>query len=324
MKIKHGILGGVGAAMLMGMSVAAAQTDYPSQPIRIVVGFPPGSSTDVGPRILANTLSELLNQTVVVENRPGASSDIAARHVAGARPDGYTLFVVTIANAINTASKNANFTNILSAFDTVALIGNVPNVLVAHPSLPFKSAKDLVAAAKEKPGAISYASSGNGTSPHLAGELFIDQAKVELLHVPYRGSAPAMGDLLGGQVNVMFAPASTALPHIQSGKLRALAAASAERLEALPDLPTLNEQGFSEFDTAVWFGLAAPAGTPADIRERLNQAVRQALQNEDVIKQFKGQGMIPMRASVSEADLYVKSEVTRWGKLMQAAGITLQ
>jgi len=269
-------------------------------------------------------LSEQLKQSVVVENRPGASSDIAARHVAGARPDGYTLFVVTIANAINTASKNVNFTNILSAFDTVALIGNVPNVLVAHPSLPFKSAKDLVAAAKAKPGAISYASSGNGTSPHLAGELFIDQAQVELLHVPYRGSAPAMADLLGGQVNVMFAPASTALPHIQSGKLRPLAAASADRLEALPDLPTLNEQGFTGFDTAVWFGLAAPAGTPQEIRERLNQAVRQALQNEDVIKQLKGQGMIPMRASVSEADLYVKSEVTRWGKLMQAAEITLQ
>ncbi|WP_299454014.1 tripartite tricarboxylate transporter substrate binding protein [uncultured Pigmentiphaga sp.] len=305
-------------------AAAEAQDKYPSQPVRIVVGFPPGSSTDVGTRILAGELGRQLGQSVVVENRPGASSDIAARAVAGAPADGYTLFVITIANAINSSSRNPDLVDIVKSFDVVGMVGNVPNVLVAHPGQKMQSVDDLIAAAKANPGRVTFASSGNGTSPHLAGELFANKAGVSLLHVPYRGSAPAMTDLLGGQVAIMFAPASTALPHIQAGKLVALAAASKARVAALPDLKTLSELGLKDFDTSVWFGLAAPAGTGQDVQQKLSAAIQASLDSPELRKQFAAQGIEPFKAGSEDASKYVRAEVEKWAEVMQAAGVKLE
>lgn len=314
---------------LMGLFAAAAlgsayaQENYPSQPVKIVVGFPPGSSTDVATRLVATKLSQSLKQTFVVENRPGASSDIAARAVANANADGYTLFVLTIANAINSSSKNPDLVDVLKSFDPVVMMGGVPNVLVANPTKQLKTVDDLVKAAKAKPGSVTYASSGNGTSPHLAGELFAHMAGISMLHVPYRGSSPAVADLLGGQVSIMFAPASTALPHIQSGKLIALAAASQKRIAALPDLITLSEYGLKGFDTSVWFGLAAPAGTPAEVKNRLSAAVQAALDAPDLQKQFQVQGIEAVKAGPAEFGKYVQTEVDKWADLMTKAGVKL-
>ncbi|WP_132980641.1 MULTISPECIES: tripartite tricarboxylate transporter substrate binding protein [unclassified Pigmentiphaga] len=305
-------------------AAAGAQDKYPSQPIRILVGFPPGSSTDVGTRLVAGKLAAELGQSVVVENRPGASSDIAARAAANASADGYTLFVVTIANAINSSSRNPDLVDVVKSFAPVGLVGNVPNVLVAHPSRNLKSVDDLIRAAKARPGGITFASSGNGTSPHLAGELFASKAGVQLLHVPYRGSSPAMADLLGGQVAIMFAPASTALPHIQSGKLVALAAASKDRIAALPDLKTLSELGLKDFDTSVWFGLAAPAGIPEAVGRRLSAAIQAALDTPDLRAQFRAQGIEPVKAGPEETARYIRAEVDKWAEVMQAAGVKLE
>jgi tripartite-type tricarboxylate transporter receptor subunit TctC len=300
-----------------------AEQNYPSKSVRILVGFPPGSSTDVAARVVANKLGETLGQTFVVENRPGASSDIAAHMVANANADGYTLFVLTIANAINSSSKNPDLVDVAKSFDPVVMIGSVPNVLVANPGQHMKTVDDLVKAAKAKPGGVTFASSGNGTSPHLAGELFAHLANIKMLHVPYRGSSPAVADLLAGHVAIMFAPASTALPHIQSGKLVALAAASRKRIAALPNVATLSEYGLKDFDTSVWFGLVAPAGTPEPIKSRLASAVQSVLASPDVLKQFHSQGIETVKAGPAEFGQYIHAEVDKWADVMKTADVKL-
>ena len=313
------------AATLLGVPMSGqAQEVYPSRPIRITVGFPAGSSTDVATRVMANSLGQILNQTVVVENKPGASSDIAARGVASAAPDGYNLFVATIANAINTSSKSVSFINITKAFEPVAMMGSVPNVLVAHPSQQLKSVQDLIKVAKARPGSITFASSGNGTSPHLAGELFARSANVQMLHVPYRGSSPAVADLLAGQVAIMFAPASTVLPHIQAGKLVPLGVASATRTATLPDVPTIAEEGLKGFDSSVWFGLVTPVGTPAAIKTKLAAAVQTAASSSQVKAQFQSQGIDVVSAGPEKFGNYMQSEVDKYAEIMQAAGIKLE
>jgi len=322
MKIRYA---GVGlcAALVLAPLASTAQDAWPSRPIKITVGFPAGSSTDVATRVIANSLSDTLKQSVVVENKPGASSDIAARAVATSPADGYSLFVVTIANAINTSSKSTSFIDVTRSFAPVAMMGNVPNVLVAHPSLKLTSVRDLIAAAKAKPGGITFASSGNGTSPHLAGELFATMAGVQLLHIPYRGSSPAVADLLGGQVAIMFGPASTVLPHIQAGKLDALGVASPARTATLPKVPTIAEAGLKGFDSSVWFGLAAPAGTPDAVTRKLADAVRQAVSSTPVKAQFQVQGIEPVNAGPAEFGRYIGTEVDKYAKVMQAAGVKL-
>ena len=311
------------AAMALAPLAATAQDAFPSRPIKITVGFPAGSSTDVATRVMANNLADTLGQSVVVENKPGASSDIAARQVAGSPPDGYALFVVTIANAINTSSKSASFIDVTRSFAPIAMMGNVPNVLVAHPSLKVKTVPELIAAAKAKPGGITFASSGNGTSPHLAGELFASMAGVQLLHIPYRGSSPAVADLLGGQVAIMFGPASTVLPHIQAGKLEALGVASAARTATLPTVPTIAEAGLKGFDSSVWFGLAAPVGTPEAVTRKLAEAVQAAVNATQVKAQFQAQGIEPVDAGPAQFGRYIGTEVDKYAKVMQAAGVKL-
>jgi tripartite-type tricarboxylate transporter receptor subunit TctC len=306
----------------LGLSTACgAQQAWPAQPVKVVVGFPAGSSTDVAIRVLAERLSQALGQQFVVDNRPGASSNIAARLVAGAPADGYTFFVGTIANTINATFQPATSVDISREFMPVAMVGSVSNLLVAHPSVGVSSMAELIAKAKANPGKISYASSGNGTSPHLSGELFGTMAGVQMLHVPYKGSSPAVVDLLAGQVGTMFAPASTILPHIRSGKVKALAATGLQRTDSAPDLPTVDELGLKGFETSVWFGLNAPKGTPASVIEKLRSAVLAAQGHPDLKRQFEAQGIDVVRAGPQDYARMIRSETDKWARVIKAANI---
>lgn len=315
-------LGLLAAAAAFALPVpATAQENYPGKPVKLLVGFPPGSSTDVASRALALKLSDSLDQQVLVENRPGASSNIAGRAVAASAPDGLTLFVGTVANTISITLQPSVSVDLGKEFTSVAMIGSVPNLLVAHPGLGVETMQQLIAKAKAEPGRITYASSGNGTSPHLSGELFSAMTDVKMLHVPYKGSSPAVADLLAGQVAIMFAPASTALPHIRAGKLKALASTGLTRAGALPDLPTLDELGLSGFESSVWFGLNAPAGTPPAIVEILRAAVQAAQNSPDLQEQFKLQGIDTVRAGPKEYAMLIGKETEKWARVIKAAKI---
>jgi len=302
-------------------TAAWADAGYPSRPVKVMVGFPPGSATDVAARAVCDAMARRLGQPCVVENKAGAGSNIAAKAVVTAPPDGYTLFVGTSANAINAAFPQSTSVDLTKDFVPITMIGSVPNVLVAHPSLGVASVNDLIRVAKAKPDGITYASSGNGTSPHLSGELFSSMAGVKMLHIPYRGSTPAVTDLLAGQVQLMFSPASTVLPHIRAGKLKALATTSTKRTAIAPELPTLDELGLKGFETAVWFGLVAPAGTPPAVTAKIRAATHAALDTPEVQALFSAQGIDIVKTDAAEFARYVGSETTKWSKLIQATGI---
>lgn len=309
------------AACLLAPGVAMAQDAFPTRAIKMVVGFPAGTSTDVASRLIAQSMSATLGQPVVVDNRPGASSNTAASSVANAPPDGYTLFVTTIANTINQTLQPAVAVDLEKVFAPVAMIGSVPNLLVVNPTLEVASVPDLIAAAKKQPGKITYASSGTGTSPHLSGVLFCQMAGIEMLHVPYKGSSPAVADLLSGQVQVMFSPASTVLAQIKAGKLKALASTGATRMAAAPDLPTIAELGLTGFETSVWFGLEVPKGTPPDIIETLRAAVAKAQQNPEIRAQFKAQGIEIIDAGPAAFGKLIAAEVAKWAQVIKTAGL---
>jgi tripartite-type tricarboxylate transporter receptor subunit TctC len=300
---------------------AAADPSYPSRAVRLVVGFPPGSATDVAARAMAEAMARQLGQPFIVDNRPGAASNIAAKAVASAPPDGYTLFVGTIANVINASFPNTGSPDLEKDFAPVALIGSVPILLVVHPSLGVSSVDELIRAAKAKPGQITFASSGNGTSPHLSAELFSAMSGVKLLHVPYRGSTPAVTDLLGGQVQAMFSPASTVLPHIRAGKLKALASTGSRRTSIAPELPTIDELGLKGFETSVWFGFVAPAGTPSDVVTKLQKATQAALESPEVQQLFRAQGIDALKSTPQEFASHIRAERVKWTQVIQTAGI---
>ena len=311
---------GLASLFALAASATAQAQSWPSKPRRIVVGFPPGASADVAARLVAAKMSESLGQTVLIENKPGAGSNIATESVVRAPADGYTLLLGTIANTINASlSKNLPF-DFGRDLAPVASLASLPNLLVVTPSLGVSTVQELVAAAKRKPGEILYGSSGNGTGPHLSGELFNLMAGVKLTHVPYKGSPQAMTDLLGGRVQAMFAPASTALPHIKAGTLKVLAVSSAKRTGASPELPTIAESGLPGFETSVWFGLLAPAGTPRDIIERLNREANRALADPAVKTQFAAQGIDGMGGTAEQFAAYIKDETAKWARVVQASG----
>ena len=311
---------GLASLFALAASATAQAQSWPSKPLRIVVGFPPGASADVAARLVAAKMSESLGQSVLIENKPGAGSNIATESVVRAPADGYTLLLGTIANTINASlSKNLPF-DFGRDLAPVASLASLPNLLVVTPSLGVSTVQELVAAAKRKPGEILYGSSGNGTGPHLSGELFNLMAGVKLTHVPYKGSPQAMTDLLGGRVQAMFAPASTALPHIKAGTLKVLAVSSAKRTGASPELPTIAESGLPGFETSVWFGLLAPAGTPRDIIERLNREANRALADPGVKAQFAVQGIDAMGGTAEQFAAYIKDETAKWARVVQASG----
>ena len=310
------------AALMLALAgtCAQAQGAYPNKPVKLVLGFPPGSAADVVARLLAPRLGENLGQPVVVENRPGAGSNIAGEAVARSPADGYTLLLGSVANAINaTLSRNLSF-DFARDFAPVSGVATLPNLLVVHPSVPAKSVQELIVAAKAKPGDLMYGSSGNGTAPHLSGELFNLMAGVKLVHVPYKGSPQAVTDLLAGRVLVMFSPASTVLQHIRAGNLRALASTGLARTGAAPELPTVAESGLAGFETSVWFGLVAPLGTPVEVLDRLNRDTQRALAAPELKSQFAAQGVDAMGGSREQLAAYIRQEIDKWARVIQASG----
>jgi tripartite-type tricarboxylate transporter receptor subunit TctC len=307
-------------AILLGLISAPAAADYPDRPVRVVVGFGPGSSADVSARVLSEELSGILGQRFVVENRPGASSNTAALGVVKADADGYTLFLGSVANVINTSLKTASV-DLQKDLKPVALLCALPNILVVHPAVKATSVKELIALAKADANKLNYGSAGPGTSPHLSAELFKTMAGVDLVHVPYTGTAQAAQDLIAGRLQLMFAPSSTALPQIEAGNLRALAWSTSRRGASLPDLPTVAEAGLPGFETSVWFGLLAPADTPDMVRDRLAGAVSRAVRSEAVLKAFRAQGIEPLEGGPAAFARYIAAETAKWADVAVKAGL---
>ena len=309
-------------ALIAQLSVSAvAQETYPARPVHVIVGLGAGSSTDVTARVITQKMGQILGQSFVVENRAGAGGSIATGFVAHAPRDGYTLLFGSVATTVNvTLLPNAGF-DLVRDLTPVALLATVPNILVVHPSLGVHSLDELRALAKSRPNEILFASSGIGTSPHLSAELFNLMAGIKLVHVPYQGSSQAMTDLIAGRTSVMFSPAPTAISHLHSGTLIALASTQIKRASAAPDLPTMDELGLKGFDTGVWFGLFAPAGTPQAIIDRLSRSANEALRHEDVRRAFKSQGIDALGGTPQEFAAYIKSEIDKWARVVEAAGI---
>ncbi|MFW7342172.1 tripartite tricarboxylate transporter substrate binding protein [Pollutimonas sp. H1-120] len=297
-----------------------ARAAYPDKPISLVVGFAAGGPTDVLARVLAAEIGKDLDQSVVVENKPGAGSNLAARYVARANPDGYTLLMVAVTSAINqTLYSNPGF-NLATDFKPVALGAKVPSVLVVNPELPVKTVQELVDYAKANPGKLNFGSSGNGTSIHVAGEMFKSEAGIDVMHIPYRGSAPAATALVGGQISFMFDNVPSIWPFVESGRLRALAVTTAERIDRSPDLPTMAESGFPTFDVSSWYGLAAPANTPDEIVKRLNESVQRVLSKPDVQEQLKRLGVMYEKTTPQSFGQFIQDEVARWAPIVRASG----
>lgn len=311
----------IGVSLFGQAQTAASQEAYPSRPIRLIVGFGAGASADVTARVVAQKLGQLLGQQVVVENKPGAGSNIATEFVSQAPKDGYTLLMGTVANTINSAlAPNTKF-SFTKDFAPITPLVTLPNILVVHPETGIKNVADLIKVAKSSPDKIMFASSGVGTSPHLSGELFNQMAGVKITHVPYQGSGQAVTDLLANRVQMMFAPAATVLEHVKKGSLTALASTQLQRAGVAPDLPTMSESGLKGFDTGLWFGLMTPAGTPKDIIDKLNKATNKALKSPEVADTLKKQGMDILGGSAEDFGRYIQTETEKWAGVAKAAGL---
>ncbi len=307
-----------------GAMTGAQEPRYPAKPVRMLVGYPPGGATDIVARTLAIKLQEALGQPVIVENKPGATSNIASEMAARSAADGYTLLLGTIANATNmTAYKNPGY-DTLRDFAPITQTMSAPSVLALHVSVQAKSLRELIALAKQQPGKLTFASSGTGGSPHLAGELFKLRAGIDLLHVPYKGAPAAINDLLGGQVSMSFQTALSAIPHLQGGKLNVVAVASMRRMTQLPGVPTMAEAGLADFEVSSWNGLFAPAKTPPAIIARLHEASIKALALPDVREKFAAQGAEATGSTPEEFRTYIRAEIEKWGKVIRASGIPIE
>jgi tripartite-type tricarboxylate transporter receptor subunit TctC len=310
---------GVAAVSLATVASAMAQT-YPAQPIRILIGFGPGSAADILARLVGKQMEASLGQPIVVENRPGNSSMIAAETVARAPADGYTLFMATIANTLNPAETKSNF-NLGRDLAPIVLMGTVPNVLVAHPSVPANNLQELIALAKSKPETLTFGSSGYATASYMAAELFNAKAGTQIVAVPYQGgSNQAVSDLLSGRITLMFNVAATLAPHVEAGKLKAFAVAQSKRASIMPDVPTLNEAGMTGYDAGIWIGLLAPAATPPAIIDKLSVAANDALNTEAVRAALKQQGTDPIGGTPKEFADFIRSDIEKWVTVLAAAG----
>ena len=310
----------LGVAALPVVSRIAWAQSYPTQPVHVIVPFAPAGTTDVVARFIGQSLSELLGQPFIVENRPGAGSNIGTEAVIRAAPDGYTLLLANTSSAINASLyEKLNF-NFIYDITPVAGIIRVPDVMVVHPSIPTKTVPEFISYAKANPGKISMASAGNGTTAHLAGELFKMMTGVDMLHVPYRGTGPALTDLLGGQVQVMFATMPATIPHIRSGKLRALGVATSARSEALPDIPTIGDF-VAGYESSAWYGVGAPRKTPAEIVEKLNKKINAGLADAKMKARLADLGGTVLGGSPEEFGKLIADETEKWAKVVRATGI---
>ena len=309
------------AAFALGAPASAQTPAYPTKPIRLVVPFPAGGATDILAREVAKHLTETWGQSVVVDNRPGAGGNIGSELVAKAPPDGYTLEMGTVGTHAINASLYAKMPyDHVKDFVPVILVAGVPNVLVVNPSVPVNSVQELIAYAKANPGKLNFASSGAGTSIHLSGELFKVMAGVQMMHVPYKGSAPALQDLIGGQVQLMFDNLPPSLPQIKAGKLRALAVTSATRAPALPDTPTIAEAGLPGFEASSWFGVLAPAGTPPAIVAKLNAEIAKWLGSPEAKEKLAGVGANIAGGTPDDFARHIQAETAKWAKVVKESG----
>jgi tripartite-type tricarboxylate transporter receptor subunit TctC len=308
--------------LLMG---SAAAQDYPNKPIRMVVGFPPGGGTDVVARILVPRISELLGQPIVIDNRPGATGTVAAGQVAKAPPDGYTIMMGHVSvNAIAPSLFSNLSYDVLRDFAPIAIAAAVPHLVVVHPSMQVSSLKELISYLKTQPGKLSFPSAGNGSMPHLAGEIFKSLAGVQVMHVPYKGSGQSMQDLLGGQHLVAFDTMPASSPHVRSGKLRALAVSSAQRVPSFPEVPTAEEAGLPGYQVTTWYGLFAPAGTPAAIVNRLHADTVKAMQTPDTKSKLDGIGADgTVSRSPGEFAALVRADTARYSKIVKEIGLRI-
>ena len=312
--------------LVMGLSspVVAAEPDrYPGKPIRIVVPFTPGGSNDLVARVLAQKFNEAWGQPVVIDNRAGGGSTIGIETVVRAAPDGYTLLVTSGGIAINVTLYRLPFDPVKD-LAPVALLAQMPYLLAVHPSLPARSALELIKLAKAQPGKLAYASSGAGTSSHLTMEMFRSLAKIDMLHVPYKGGGPAVNALIGGEVQAIFNVITGTLQQARAGKLRALGVSSAKRVEVAPELPTVAESGLPGFEVIAWYNMFAPAGTPRGIVDRINAEVNRALEQPQVRERFLALGVMPLSGTPETLGAYLKFEIDRWAKLIKQAGIKLE
>ena len=298
----------------------AAQQDYPNRPVRLVIPFPPGGSNDVVGRMIGTQLSEKLGKQVIVDNRAGAGGVVGTEIVSKAPPDGYTLLVISIAHAVNPWLYKLPYDPI-KAFAPIGVMATGPNVLVVNPELPVKTVKELVDLAKQKPGDLQYASAGVGSFQHLGGELFKLEAKVNLLHVPFRGGGPAMVDVVGGHTKIMFSSLVQTTPHIRSGKLRPLGTGGTQRSPILPDVPTIAEAGVPSYEAVNWWGIVAPAGTPQPIIDKLHATLTQVQDMPEVQKQFANEGAAVVKMSTAQFGQFMVKEMTKWERVVKEGGI---
>ncbi len=325
---RRAMLLGIGVMLALSgaqqLATAADASDYPHRPIRVIVGFSPGGSADLTARTVGQKLGELLGQTVVVDNRAGASGMIGGELVARAAADGYTLYEATMTtHGIGPNLYKKIPYDPIESFEAIALMVRIPLVMFAHASVPATSVKQLVAVLKANPGKYRYSSAGNGSPPHLAAELFKLKAGVDILHIPYKGTGAAVPDLVAGQVHLMIDGPPPFLGHVKAGRLRALAAANDKRLALLPDVPTFAESGYSGMEAGLWYGMLAPKGTPRAIIERLNSAIGQALHDADLRKRFAASAIEVIGSTPDEFGRYIGSEIKRWGEVARAADIHL-
>ena len=318
-KLRFRLLGAlVGLLALAGP--AAAQSDYPNRPVRLIIPFPPGGSNDVVGRVIAQHLGESLGKQVIVDNRAGAGGVIGTELASKTAPDGYTILGISLAHAVNPWLYKLPYDPI-KAFAPIGIMAKGPVVLSVNPGLPVHSVKELVTLAKQKPGDLQYASAGVGSFQHLSAELFKLTAGVDILHIPFKGGGPAMTDVMGGHTKVLFSSLVQTTPHIKSGKLRALAVGGTERSAVLPDLPTVAEAGVPEYASENWWGIVAPAGTPAPIVERLYTALTAAQNNPDAKKYFDNEGATIVKMSTEEFGKFMVSEMSKWEQVVKKGGI---
>jgi len=320
MHTRHGTLLAA-AALLMALTAAGAAQDYPTKPVRMIIPFPPGGSNDVVGRLIATHLGERLGKQVVVDNRGAGAGGVVGSEVAANSPhDGYTLLIISLAHAVNPWLYKLPYDPIKS-FTPISILASGPNVLAVNPELPVNSVKELVALAKQKPGELQYASAGVGSFQHLGGELFKLEAQVNLLHIAFKGGGPAMIDVIGGHTKLLFSSLVQTTPHIRSGKLRALGTGGSKRNPVLPDVPTIAEAGVPGYEAVNWWGLVAPAGTPAPIIERLHQAIEEVQNSPEVQKQFSTEGAEVVRMSSAEFGAFIAKEMSKWERVVKEGGI---
>jgi len=311
------------AAMSCLLAASVQAQPYPSKPVRVVVPYPPGGPTDIVARVLFQQVAESTGQQFVIDNRAGAGGNIGAEHVAKSPADGYTLLIGTTAHAINMSLfKSLNY-DVQKDLAPVSLLTQGPLVLVTHPQFPANSVKELIDMAKAKPGSLNFASSGNGQSTHLSAELFNSMAGTKMVHVPYKGSAPALSDLMTGQVGIMFDTTLSAMPFVRAGKLKALGVTSSQRTPAAPDVPTIAESGLPGYEVFAWNGVFVPAGTPKPIVAQLNEEIRKAMQLPQVRDKFSAQGFAASWNTPDQFGVFVRNEVDKWARTVKASGATL-